>query len=160
VFDAAGVERAPVLGISQGAAAAIAYAAHNPERVSALILIGGCALGWRAKQHAKLAELFEALMVLMRQGWGREHPVFRRLFTASFLPDGDAASLAWFDELQRRTTTPDTAAEIFSVLGDVDVREYLPGIAVPTLVVHSRHDAIIPIKDGIALASGIRDARF
>jgi DNA-binding winged helix-turn-helix (wHTH) protein len=68
IFDAAGVERAPVLGISQGAAVAVAYAARHPERVSGLILIGGCARGWRVKGNARLNERFEALITLMRQG--------------------------------------------------------------------------------------------
>ncbi len=69
IFDASEVQRAPLLGISQGAAVAAAYAARNPERVSALILIGGCARGWRVKRSAALHESFEALMALMRQGW-------------------------------------------------------------------------------------------
>jgi pimeloyl-ACP methyl ester carboxylesterase len=160
VFDAAGVLRAPVLGISQGASVAVAYAAQHPARVSALILINGCARGWRVKRHPKLTERMEALMVLMRQGWGVEHPVFRRIFTTSFLPDGSAEQLAWFDELQRRTASAENAATILSALGEVDVRADLARIDVPTLVVHSRGDAVVPLEDGIELAAGIRGAQF
>lgn len=160
VFDAAGVERAPLLGLSQGAAAAVAYAARNPERVSALILVGGCARGWRTKGHAKLTERLEALMVLMRQGWGIEHAAFRHIFTNSFFPGASKEQMDWFNELQRRTALPENAAEILSALGDVDVRADLSLIEVPTLVVHSRGDAVVPLKDGIELAAGIRGARF
>jgi pimeloyl-ACP methyl ester carboxylesterase/DNA-binding winged helix-turn-helix (wHTH) protein len=160
IFDAAGVKRAPLLGISQGAAVAVAYAARNPERVSALILIGGCARGWRVKQSARVHERFEALMALMRQGWGGTNAAFRQIFTTSFFPDAPKEHMAWFNELQRLTTSPDNAATILSALGDVDVRDDLPRIQVPTLVLHSRGDAVVPMKDGIELASGIPGARF
>jgi pimeloyl-ACP methyl ester carboxylesterase/DNA-binding winged helix-turn-helix (wHTH) protein len=160
VFDAAGVARAPVLGISQGAAVAVAHAAQHPERVSSLILIGGCARGWRVKSHARLSERMEALMVLMRQGWDAEHSTFRQIFTSSFFPAGTRDQHHWFNELQRQTTSADNAAAILSALGDVDVREQLPRIRVPTLVVHARGDRIVPIKDGLELATGIAGARF
>ena len=160
VFDAAQIERAPVLGISQGAAVAAAYAARNPSRVSALVLIGGCARGWRAKGHPQLVEQFEALMVLMRQGWGMEHAGFRQIFTTAFFPAGPQHYADWFNELQRQTTTPDNAARILSAFGDIDVRHELARVSVPTLVFHARGDLVIPIKDGIELASGIKGSRF
>lgn len=160
VFDAAKIERAPVLGISQGAAVAAAYAARHPERVSALVLVGGCARGWRAKGHVKLTERVEALMLLMRQGWGGRHPAFRQIFTSSFFPRASAHETDWFNELQRQTTSPENAAAILSALGDADVREDLPRVQVPTLVAHARGDVVVPMKDGLELAAGIRGARF
>lgn len=160
VFDAAGVARAPVFGISQGAAVAVRYAALRPDHVSALILMGGCARGWRTKQHASLAERFEALMVLMRQGWGGRNPAFRQIFTSSFFPAASTELADEWNELQRETTTPENAARILSSLGDIDVRDDLTRIAVPTLVLHSQDDAVVPISDGIELASGITGARF
>lgn len=160
IFDAAGVKRAPLLGISQGAAVAAAYAARNPERVSALILIGGCARGWRVKRSSRVQEQFEALMALMRRGWGRRNAAFRQIFTTSFFPDATKEHAEWFNELQRQTASPDNAAAILSALGDVDVRDDLPRIKAPTLVLHSRADAVVPMKDGIELATGIPGARF
>lgn len=160
VFDAAGVARAPVLGLSQGAAVAVAYAARHPERVSALILVGGCARGWRVKQSARLTERIEAMMVLMRQGWGHDNAAFRQIFTTSFFPTGSREQAEHFNELQRITTSPENAATILSALGDIDVRHQLKSIRVPTLVVHSRSDLVVPFKDGIELASGIAGARF
>jgi pimeloyl-ACP methyl ester carboxylesterase/DNA-binding winged helix-turn-helix (wHTH) protein len=160
VFDAAGIERAPVVGISQGASVAVAYAARHPERVSALILVGGCARGWRVKNDPRLIERIEALMVLMRQGWGSDNAAFRQLFTSAFFPDGTPEQMDWFNELQRVTTSPENAVAILSALGDVDVRDALPHIHVPTLVVHCRGDAIVPMKEGIELATGIEGARF
>jgi pimeloyl-ACP methyl ester carboxylesterase len=160
VFEAAGVERAPVLGISQGAAIAAAFAARNPERVSALVLVGGCARGWRVKRNAALDERFEALMALMRQGWGGKNAAFRQIFTTAFFPDAPKEQMDWFNELQRQTASPDNAAAILSALGEVDVREDLGRVRAPTIVLHSRYDAVVPMKDGIELASGIRGARF
>lgn len=160
VFDAAGIARAPVLGISQGASVAASYAARHPERVSALVLVNGCARGWRVKQNPRLTERFEALMVLMRQGWGGEHAVFRQLFTTSFLPHATPDQNAWFNALQRETASPENAARILSALGDVDVREELARVKVPTIVLHCRGDTVVPFKDGLELASLIDGARF
>jgi len=160
VFDAAGVARAPLFGISQGAAVAVAYAVRHPERVSGLILLGGCARGWRVKNHRTLTERFEAMMVLMRQGWGGRNAAFRQIFTSSFFPEASPQLAEWWNELQRQTTTPDNAATILSALGDVDVRDDLARVTVPTLVLHARDDTVVPMKDGIELASGIRGARF
>lgn len=160
VFDAAGVERAPVIGVSQGAAVATAYAARHPERVSALILVGGCARGWRVKRNAALTERFEALMVLMRQGWGGRNAAFRQIFTTAFFPEASAELAEWWNELQRQTTSPENAATILSALGDVDVRTEMVRVTAPTLVLHSRDDSVVPMKDGIELASGIAGARF
>ena len=159
-MDAAGVQRAPLVGISQGAAVAVAYAAEHPERVSALVLVGGCARGWRVKRRPKLDAHFEALMVLMRQGWGRENPAFRQIFTTGFFPGASQEQVTAFNELQRQTTSPDNAARLLSALGDVDVRGSLDRVRVPTLVVHCRGDNVVPFGDGLELASGIRGARF
>ncbi len=160
IFDAAQVARAPVLGISQGASVAAAYAARHPERVSALILVGGCVRGWRAKRKERLDEQFGALMALMRRGWGRANPAFRQIFTTAFFPDAAKDHMDWFNELQRRTTSPENAAAILSALGDVDIRADLPRVKAPTLVLHSRGDAVVPMKDGMELAAGIAGARF
>jgi len=160
VFDAAGVQRAPVVGLSQGASVAVAYAARHPERVSGLVLVGGCARGWRAKNKPRLTRAFEAMMVLMRQGWGGQNASFRQIFTTRFFPDASRDVFEEFNELQRVTTTPDNAADLLSALGDIDIRGELSAVRVPTLVLHSRDDAVVPMKDGLELASGITGARF
>ncbi len=160
VMDAAQVERAPLLGMSQGAAAAVAYAARNPSRVSALILIGGCARGWRHKSSRQVHQQFEALMTLMRQGWGGENAAFRQIFTTAFFPHAPKEVTDWWNELQRQTASPSTAAAILSAVGDGDVRADLTRVKVPTLVLHSASDAVVPMRDGIELASGIEGARF
>lgn len=87
VVEATGLERFPLLALSRGCAIAIAYAVRNPHRVTRLVLYGGAALGWRRREGGKLAETGEALLTLMRHGWGQANPAFRQTFTSMFVPD-------------------------------------------------------------------------
>lgn len=70
VVDSLGLERFPLLGISQGCAVSIEYAARHPSRVSHLILLGGYAAGWRHTAGAAEAEQREAVITLAQHGWG------------------------------------------------------------------------------------------
>ncbi len=81
VVDAAGVERFPLLGISQGCAVSIAYAVRHPERVNHLILYGGFARGRRMRGDSDEIEQAQAMATLIRQGWGADNPAFRQLIT-------------------------------------------------------------------------------
>jgi class 3 adenylate cyclase/pimeloyl-ACP methyl ester carboxylesterase len=159
VVDAAGVARFPLLGVSQGCAISIAYAVRHPERVSHLILYGGFALGG-LKRSPEEKEKREAMATLMRLGWDTDDPSFRQLFTAQFLPEGSKEEIDDFNELQRRTTSPECAARYFQTVGDIDVRALLPQLAVPTLVMHVRGDRMQPIAAGREMAAGIPGARF
>jgi pimeloyl-ACP methyl ester carboxylesterase len=107
-----------------------------------------------------LTRAFEAMMVLMRQGWGGRNAAFRQIFTTTFFPEASQQLAEEFNELQRLSTTPDNAADLLSALGDIDISGELSRIHVPTLVLHSRDDAVVPMKDGLELASGIAGARF
>jgi class 3 adenylate cyclase/pimeloyl-ACP methyl ester carboxylesterase len=161
VVDAAGVERFALLGISQGCATAITYAVRHPERVSHLVLYGGYALG-RNRRARSAAEKDEnaAMLTLMRLGWGKENPAFRQLFTSQFIPGASRVEADWFNELQRITVSPETAARITEATGEIDVVELLPRVNVPTLVMHARNDARVPFDAGRRMAAGIPGARF
>jgi pimeloyl-ACP methyl ester carboxylesterase len=159
VVDAAGLERFPLLGISQGVAVAVSYAVRHPERVSHLILYGGFALGGR-KRSPQEREKRDALATLMRVGWGADDPTFRQLFTTQFLPEGTRAQMDSFNELQRRTTSPECAARYYEVVNDFDVRDVLAQVTAPTLVIHVRHDRVVPVEFGRELAAGIPGARL
>ncbi len=160
VVDAAGVERFALFGISQGCAVSIAYAVRHPERVSHLVLHGGFAVGVHARGSPEFVEQHDALMTLLRSGWGRENPAFRQVFTSLFVPEGTPEQMRWFNELQRVTTTPDNAVRLIETFGRIDVRELLPRVSCPTLVLHCRGDARIPFNAGRRIASGIPGARF
>jgi DNA-binding SARP family transcriptional activator/pimeloyl-ACP methyl ester carboxylesterase len=160
VVDAAGLERFPLLGLSQGCAISIAYAVRHPERVSHLVLYGGYAKGWmHQNDQAELARR-NALSTLVLEGWGQESPVFRQIFTSLFVPDADAEQTRWFNDLQRITTSPQNAFRLANIFGEIDVRPLLEQVKVPTLVLHARGDARVKFTEGQELASGISGARF
>ena len=159
VVNAAGFERFSLLGTSQSAAVAIAYAARHPERVSKLVLCGGYALGWR-KRPASNIEQQEAMMSLMRVGWGTDDPTFRQMFTSQFMPDGTKEQWAEFNELQRISSSPECAVRYFQANGDIDVTASLSQVKAPTLVMHVRGDLRVPFEMGRQIAAGIPGARF
>jgi len=164
VVDAAGLERFPLFGMSQGGPVGIAYAARHPERVSHLILYGSYAVGWRHRTGPDYSPGFrrleEALVQLMADGWGRDNPAFRQVFTSIFIPDGSPEQEQWFNDLQRETTSPHIAVRLEEEFGDIDVRHLLEDVRCPVLVLHARDDQVIPFQAGRQLAAGIPDARF
>ncbi|QKC85466.1 alpha/beta fold hydrolase [Mesorhizobium sp. NZP2077] len=159
IVDAAGVQRFPLLGMSQGCAISVAYAVRYPERVSHLVLYGGFALGGKKRAPAE-KERRNAMTTLMRLGWGADNPSFRQMFTGLFIPGGTHEQADIFNELQRRTTSPECAARYFDVVGDFDITHRLADVKVPTLVMHARGDLMVPIEAGRQLAAGIPGARF
>ena len=159
VVDAARVERFPLIGISQGCAVAVSYAVRHPERVSHLLLYGGFALGGK-KREPQEKEKRNAMTTLMRLGWGADNPSFRQMFTGQFIPGGTQEQAASFNELQRRTTSPECAARYFDTVGDIDITDLLAKVTAKTLVMHVRGDLVNPIEAGRALAAGIPGARF
>jgi class 3 adenylate cyclase/pimeloyl-ACP methyl ester carboxylesterase len=160
VVNAAGIERFPLLGISQGCGVSIAYAVRHPERVSRLVLYGGFARGRRLRGSAAEIEQSDALSTLIRQGWGQENPVFRQIFTSLFIPEATSEQMQWFNDLQRITTSPDNAARLRKIVDEIDVVELLPQVTVPTLVLHCREDAVQPFNEGRRVAAMIPGARF
>ena len=160
VVEASGVERFPLLGISQGCAISIEYAIRNPGRVTCLVLHGGFAAGWRV--YADLSEIArrEAMQTLIEHGWGQDNPAFRQVFTSAFIPDGTPEQFRWMNELMRVSTSPQNAIRILEAVSSIDIRQRLPLVRVPTLVLHSRHDGRVSYQRGLDLAHGIPNARL
>ena len=161
VVDAAALD-APfaLLGISQGAAACVAYAVKHPQRVSRLLLYGGYARGVFRRGDPAAEKLYRAIIDVAQAGWHDQNPVFRQLFTARFVPDGSDAQLHWFNELARTATTADAAAALMEARAHIDVSDLLSRVAVPTLVMHARQDGVVPLEEGRLLAARIPGARF
>lgn len=160
VVDVAGLERFPLLGISQGAAVSIAFAAKHPERVSKLVIFGGYDTGWRYTATPDEVREREAVMVLTETGWGSDNPAYRHMFSRTFMPDANAEEYAWFDEFQRLTTSPRNAVRFLEAFSTIDVRDLLAQVQCPTLVVHSRGDLRIPFATGRSIAARIPDAEL
>jgi pimeloyl-ACP methyl ester carboxylesterase/DNA-binding CsgD family transcriptional regulator len=157
VINAVGLDRFALLGVSQGAAIAVAYSARHPARVSDLVLYGGYARGRRRRGQR---EQEDALVASIRAGWTTEDPAFRHVFSMLFVPHGTAQQLAWYDELLRASTTPDAAVRLFRARGTVDVTADAPKVHARTLVIHARDDRVVPVAEGRLLAALIPGARL
>jgi DNA-binding SARP family transcriptional activator/pimeloyl-ACP methyl ester carboxylesterase len=161
VVDAAGLDTFPMLGISQGAGVAVAYAARHPERVTRLVLYGSYAQGRLVRARSEEDRREHRLQVeLARLGWGRDDPAFRQVFTSLFMPEGSRALWDEFNELQRNTTSAENAAQVLELTGDLDVTEEASRVQAPTLVLHAREDHRPPFEQGRLMASVIPDSRF
>ena len=103
--------------------------------------------------------LFRSSQMIL-QGWGQDNPAFRQFFTSLFIPGATKEQMDWFNELQRNTVSPENAVRLREVSSNVDVRELLGEISVPTLVLHCRDDGIVPFENGRRMAAMIPNARF
>jgi len=160
VVEAAGVDRFPLLGISQGGAVAIAYAIRYPEKVSHLILYGAYARGWAKRASPEEIEQRQAQLTLVRLGWGKDNPAFRQLWTTLYAPDATPEQAQSFNDLQRVSTSPENAVKLLNEMGKIDVEDLLPQVTVPTLVLHCKDESGVPFEEGRLLASKIPGARF
>lgn len=161
VVDAAGVDRFPLLGISQGGAVAMAYAVRYPERVTKLVLFGAYAQG-RGVRAVTPEQKREAdfNVELARVGWGTNEPSFRQVFTSQFMPDGTQEQWETFNELQRRTCSVDNAVRFMEVFASIDVVDLARQIRCPTLIMHSRNELRVPFESARQLVSLIPDGQL
>jgi class 3 adenylate cyclase len=162
VLDAAGSQRAAVLGTNEGGLAAMLFAALHPERTSAVILF---------QTYARLCEADDYSI-----GWKRQH--LERLVSEATAPPKDnepgfdllaaiAPSVArdgtfrsWWERAGRHGASPATARALWLAYAMADLREVLPSIQAPTLVLHRPADAALSREFGAYVAARIPDARF
>jgi pimeloyl-ACP methyl ester carboxylesterase len=159
VADAAGLDRFPIYATSQGVPTAIEFAARHPGRVARLVLHGGYHKGRLLREPAD-REQAEAYMSLMRHGWGAEGSQFLQAFASLYIPDGTPEQIASLVELQKITTTPETAVRLRRAFDSFEVTDRLAEMTVPTLVIHARNDAIHPLQQGIEMAAMIPNAEL
>jgi pimeloyl-ACP methyl ester carboxylesterase/DNA-binding winged helix-turn-helix (wHTH) protein len=161
VVDAAGLDRFPLLGISQGGPVAIAYAVRHPQRVTHLVLLGSYAQGRRKRASTSdELELAEARVEIVRLGWGRPDPMYRQIFVSRFLPDATQEQWRSFDELQRRSTSPGNAWRFVDEFANIDVTDLAPKLTVPTLIMCSRREPDNRFEQSRVLAALIPNSRL
>jgi class 3 adenylate cyclase len=157
VMDAVGAERAAVAASIEGGPMAALFAATHPERVSALVLIGTFARATWAPDYpfAWRREERDAVVEALLAQWGQGQAV------ANVAPsmEGDAAFLDWAARLERLAASPAVARRAFDMYADLDVRDVLPSIRVPTLVVNRRDDTAVNPEHSRYLAASIPGAR-
>jgi class 3 adenylate cyclase len=158
VMDAAGCERADLVGISEGGTMAILMTASHPDRVNALVLYGTFSRLLRTPDYplGVTEEQLSELIEVSAKGWGRG------VALGAWAPSrrGDADLRQWWARLQRVAASPGMVRNIFALYPQLDIRGVLPGIPVPTLVLHRRDDRMVRIEMGRYLADRIPGAKF
>ncbi len=160
VFDAAEVERAPILGISQGGPIAAAFAARHPKRVSAIVMIGGFPLGRAKRRSKKDREGAKALRAMMTAGWDDNYPSLRDLLAQIIIPGASEEERRRFAEDMHEMISPENIGRFRQVVDNLDVTQLLPSVSMPCLVCHCHGDRMQPIEQGRKLAAGLPDSRF
>ncbi|WP_234543747.1 alpha/beta fold hydrolase [Streptomyces shenzhenensis] len=161
VADAAGLDRFPLLGVSQGAAVAVAYAARHPERVSRLVLTSAYARGQLVRADSDSErDAAEVDLNIARAGWRSQDSSFLRYFASQFLADATPAEWDAFAAYQRQTTSPANGLRFLEEFSRIDVSGIAHRVTCPTLIVHARDDARVPVAQALELATLIPDSRL
>ena len=153
VMDAAGFETAHVMGISEGGSLAALFAAHHPERCEGLILYGAFAQfkHWHPDE-ASLQRLFDYI----ESDWGSGKSLSYYAPTVG----GDPEFIRWWGKFERLGATPGACKALMRMNSRIDISDVLPGIRVPTLVIHRAEDVLVDVEGGRQLAAGIPGARY
>jgi class 3 adenylate cyclase/pimeloyl-ACP methyl ester carboxylesterase len=159
LMDTVGSERAAMMGLSETGAVALLFAATYPERTSAVVAYGTFAGGgdtaptypWAPDPGQ--AEWLEDI----ERHWGRG-VLFLDEFAGSL--QGDTHYREWFAKLERLSASPGAAVAIARMVMQMDVRDVLPTIRVPTLVLHKRDDQAVPFEEGKYIADHVPGAKF
>jgi class 3 adenylate cyclase len=159
VMDAAGSERAALVGISEGVAMSILFAATYPDRVQALVCCGGMARStedddypWASPKEA----LLEAGVELIAPHWGEGAMI--DVGAPSVADDPDTR--AFYARLERASASPGMIGQLAQMFFDIDVRDVVPSVHTPTLVLHRRHDRLVNVRNGRWLAEHLPNARL
>ena len=159
LMDTVGSERAAMMGLSETGAVALLFAATYPERTSAVVAYGTFAGGGDTAPTYPWApdpEQAEWLEDIERH-WGRGL-LFLDEFAGSL--QDDTHYREWFAKLERLSASPGAAVAIARMVMQMDVRDVLPTIRVPTLVLHKRDDLAVPFEEGKYIADHIPGAKF
>ena len=159
VMDAVGSERAALLGWSEGAPLCATFAATYPQRTVALVMYGGMPRFVRAEDYPFGMPLEEvnAWLEMMPSMWGQDEELLR--LWAPNVAD-QPGPRRWFARFGRMAVSPGGAVALFSMVRDLDVRDVLPAIRVPTLLVHRTGDDLVRIEHSRYMADRIPDAKL
>ncbi|MEX1124512.1 MAG: adenylate/guanylate cyclase domain-containing protein [Acidimicrobiia bacterium] len=159
LMDTVGSERAAIMGLSETGAVALLFAATYPERTSAVVAYGSFAGEGGAGPiypwvpDPKTADWLEDL----EKNWGRGV-----LYLENFAPSlvGDKRYEDWYAKLERLSVSPGAAVSLARMMIQMNVRDILPAIRVPTLVLHKRDDRCVPVDEGRYIADHVPGAKF
>jgi pimeloyl-ACP methyl ester carboxylesterase len=159
VMDAAGSERAALMGLSEGVPMSILFAATYPDRVQALVCSGGMARSTYADDYAfatPVEALRESGAELLLPYWGQGAAIE---VAAPSLGDAPGAR-TFFGRLERASASPGMLLKLSQMFVEIDVRHVVPSVQAPALVLHRRHDRLVNVRHGRWLAEHLPDARL
>ncbi len=156
VMDAAGSEQAALFGYSEGGPMSALFAATYPTRTRALVIYGSYARRMRAEDYpwAPTPEERQATADALANDWGENVDL------SSMWPGADATAAAWFRRMARASLSPSAARDLILMNSKVDVRDVIPAIQCPTLVLHRTGDTDSNVEEGRYIASRVPGARF
>lgn len=160
VLDACGSERAAVLTYAVGGLVGAQLAAERPDRIGALVMYASLARTSWAPDYdwAMTSDEREELSERTMATWGEANSIAMSAWAPSMAED--PALVAWFARMQRLAASPTEARIISRAMVDLDVRDALPGIRVPTLIMHRPRELVWDVRHSRYLAEHIPDARY
>ena len=155
VMNAAGSDRATIFGWSEGGAMSLMFAATYPERTSALALYGAFA-SMRADPWSLPEAQFQRSLGAVEDQWGKG------ILVAINAPSRakDEAFVRWWAQLERAVASPGAILTLLRANYEIDARHVLPSIHAPTLILHRKDDALVPVEAGRYLAQNIPGAKY
>jgi pimeloyl-ACP methyl ester carboxylesterase/DNA-binding winged helix-turn-helix (wHTH) protein len=158
VMDAVGSERAALCGVSEGGPMCSLFAATYPEKTLALVMIGTYAKRIRDAEYpwGPTAEQREQFFEVMRQQWGGPVGIEERAPSVAH----DPQFRDWWATYLRMGTSPGAAVALTKMNAEIDVRNVLPSIRVPSLVIHRSEDQCLKVEEGRFVAERIPGAKF
>jgi pimeloyl-ACP methyl ester carboxylesterase/DNA-binding winged helix-turn-helix (wHTH) protein len=158
VMEAVGSQRAVLVGVSEGGPLCSLFAATYPEKTEALIMMGSYARRmWDVDYPwGPTREQREAFLATIVEEWGGPVGIEERGPSRS----NDPAFRSWWASYLRMGASPGAAVALTRMNAEIDIRDLLPSIQVPTLVLHRKGDRCLKIEEGRYLASRIKDATF
>ncbi len=159
VLDAAGSDQAALFGVSEGGPLSLLFTATHPQRVSALVTYGAAPrMAWAQDYPWGIRpELYnEAAKEAVRDGWG--DGVLLELFAPS-CADDERMREVW-GTFQRLGASPSMGVATLEAMLEIDVRDILSSVRVPTLVIHRAGDRAIPAEGSRFMSERIPDAKY
>lgn len=161
VIDAANLDKFVLFGRATGSAIGMTYAVRHPERVSHLVLYASFVRNRLAGSPTPQEEAeAQARLKVIELGWPNETLAYGQFFTSLHMPDATPEQFRSYNDLLRLTTSPENAIALLQAFFRIDLREIVPKVRCPTLVLHCRGDSIIPFEQGRSVAGLIAGARF
>ncbi len=153
VMDAAGSERAALMGVSEGGSMCALFAATYPERTSALVLYAGNS---KHPAHGLADEQLQPILDAFERNWGQG------MASAMWAPSraDDPQFKEWTARFERLGGSPGAAVALFRMAAAIDIRKVLPAIRVPTLILHRTGDQAVPVMESRYMAEQIPGAKY